>query len=88
MPALSPEREVAPGPDVVPATDLFPDILVESVRWHPQPSRRVARIQLQHAGPLELREGDIVAGALVRRIDPAAIEVQVGETRKRVAILP
>ena len=66
----------------------FPELRVESVRWHPEPERRVARVQLEEAGPLEVRQGDIVAGVLVTLIDPAAIEIQLGTSRKRVPLEP
>ncbi len=66
----------------------FPTIRVESVRWHPEPERRVAKVELEEAGPLEVRQGDIVAGVLVTLIDPAAIEIQLGTSRKRVPLEP
>jgi hypothetical protein len=66
----------------------FPDILVESVRWHPDPERRQARVQIGRRGALELHEGDIVGGALIHRIDPASVEIQVGDVRRRLDLAP
>ncbi len=73
-----------------PASDAeeIPEIHLRSVRWHPQAPRRVVSLDLPQMGPLELREGDIAAGVLVRRIDPGSIEVQVGSARKRIALQP
>lgn len=95
-PLISPPPELPPaparhGPGEVEESWLgvsFPDIRVDSVRWHPDPARRTAKVQFEAAGPLEVREGDIVAGLLVTLIDPAAIEVQLGENRKRVPLEP
>ena len=48
----------------------------------------MAKVQLEEAGLLEVRQGDIVAGVLVTLIDPAAIEIQLGTSRKRVPLEP
>jgi hypothetical protein len=66
----------------------FPEVRVQSVRWHPDSERRVARIDLPQVGPIDIREGDIVSGVLVVRIDPGAIELQLGSARRRVALGP
>ena len=62
----------------------FPDLSVEAVRWHPEPERRVARILLDGTRPVEAREGDIVAGVAIQRIDPGAVEVRLGDLRARL----
>jgi hypothetical protein len=36
--------------------------------------------------PVDVREGDIVAGVAVRRIDPGAVELTVGTSRMLVRI--
>jgi hypothetical protein len=66
----------------------FPDVTLNSVRWHPDAERRVAQVDLPQVGPLEIHEGDIVSGVLVVRIDPGAIELQVGSAHRRVTIGP
>jgi hypothetical protein len=66
----------------------FPDVTLNSVRWHPDAERRVAEVDLPQVGPLEIHEGDIVSGVLVVRIDPGAIELQVGSAHRRVTIGP
>jgi hypothetical protein len=66
----------------------FPTVTVSRVRWHPDPERRIAWIELEQAGPLEAREGDIVAGVMVRRIDPGAVEVQVGGSKRLIPLSP
>lgn len=71
----------APG-----SPDGFPQVVVTRVRWHPDPARREARVELDHAGPFDAREGDIIAGVMVRRIEPAAVEVGIGGKRALVSI--
>jgi hypothetical protein len=66
----------------------FPKVVIERLRWHPDPARREARLQLEQAGPLIAHEGDIVAGVLVRRIEPDAVEVQVGSARRLIPLVP
>ncbi len=62
----------------------FPDLSVETVRWHPEPERRVARILLDGTRPIEAREGDIIAGVAIQRIDPGAVEMRLGDIRARL----
>lgn len=66
----------------------FPEIVVESIRWHPVPARRVAKLSLRRRTVPDLREGDIVAGVRVHRIDPAKIEFRIGDSRKIVRLGP
>lgn len=89
------QQAVAPTP--TPATTArtpeaddgdFPAVRVHSVRWHPDKERRVARIDLAEVGPVDIHEGDIVSGLLVVRIDPGAVELQLGSAKRRVALGP
>jgi hypothetical protein len=48
----------------------------------------VAIVKLSDGAQAELHEGDIVSGAMVRRIDPAAIELTVGSVRRRLTLMP
>jgi hypothetical protein len=66
----------------------FPDLVLKSVRWHPDPSRRRATMIVDQARNLAVREGDIVQGALIQRIDPGTVELRVGMTRKRLQLEP
>ncbi len=68
-----------------PASSAFPEVRVESIRWHPTPERRVASLQFERQSAPEAREGDIVAGVLVYRIDPGAVELRVGSAQRTVA---
>jgi hypothetical protein len=68
------------------SADGFPRLTVEQVRWHPAPERRVARILLEDTRPVEAYEGDIIAGVAIHRIDPGAVELRLGDARRRIAI--
>ncbi len=57
----------------------FPDLSVHQVRWHPEPSRREALILLDDMRPFDAREGDIIAGVVVHRIDPGSVEFRLGD---------
>jgi hypothetical protein len=87
-PSVIPTRSDPPaeeeGRDVVLPIGI-PAVEIESVRWHPDPSRRVARLQIEQAGPLDVREGDIIAGVLIQTIRPAEVEVRVGA---RIGVIP
>jgi hypothetical protein len=94
-PAKRERRDDEPRPRAAAATappaaeiDEIPAIVLHSVRWHPLAPRRVVSLDLPQMGPLELHEGDIAGGVLVRRIDPGSIEVQVGSARKRISLEP
>jgi hypothetical protein len=82
------EAEKAPPPKPVRERAREPQVSVLSVRWHPDPARREVSIEMPQAGPLEAREGDIVAGVLVKRIEPAAVEVQIGDSLIVVPVTP
>jgi hypothetical protein len=64
------------GPTV---TGGFPDLSVHQVRWHPEPSRREALVLLDDMRPFDAREGDIIAGVVVHRIDPGSVEFRLGD---------
>ena len=74
------EAFVSPSP--------FPDIRVDSVVWHPDPARRQAVITLDDTRAADVREGDVIGGVTVVRIEPGAVEMKAGEERKRVGIAP
>lgn len=66
----------------------FPEVRIDRVRWHPEAERRLVWLEIDRAGPFEAREGDILAGAMIRRIDPGAVEIQIGSLRRRVPVEP
>jgi hypothetical protein len=76
------------GDEPLVITPDFPDLVLESVRWHPDPSRRRATMVVDQARNLAVREGDIVQGALIQRIDPGTVELRVGMARKRLQLEP
>jgi hypothetical protein len=94
--ARASEKRAAPAPSPTakpartPAADDgdFPEIVVQSVRWHPDAERREARLDLPQVGPIDIHEGDIVSGMLVVRIDPGAVELQLGSARRRLTLGP
>ncbi len=71
-----------------PVFTYFPELALESVRWHPDPSRRVANLVVDRARGITVREGDIVRGALIHRIDPGAVELRVGTAKKLLQMGP
>jgi len=72
------------------ATDSigFPEVRVDRIRWHPEAVRREASLRISDAAPIVTREGDIVAGLLVYRIEPAAVELRFGSQRKLTRLGP
>lgn len=66
----------------------FPELALESVRWHPDPSRRVANLLVDRGRGITVREGDIVRGALIHRIDPGTVELRVGTAKKLLQMGP
>ncbi len=68
------------------AAALFPGVQLTSVRWHPKPERRTIEIGVQGARPVVAHEGDLVEGIKVRRIDPGAVELEMGESRRRLSL--
>jgi len=86
-PAEPPEPEPSKALDAPLARDLpFPEVSLEAVRWHPDAERREARLMVDNRRPVDVREGDIIAGVAVRRIDPGAVELTVGASRMLVRI--
>jgi hypothetical protein len=91
-PAARPARDPAPrfaaaGAASTPST-AFPEVRVESIRWHPIPERRIASLQFEQQNAPEAREGDIVAGVLVYRIDPGAVELRIGSAQRVISPEP
>ena len=76
-PALSAEAE---------EPQSFPSLVLESVVWHPSSSRRRATLVLDGARAEDVREGDIVSGVAVDRIEPGFVSFRIGETLRRVAL--
>lgn len=64
----------------------FPALSLQSVRWHPEPDRRQARILLDDTRPVDAQEGDIIAGVAVHRIDPGAVELRMGGRVQRIKV--
>ncbi|MFQ5513832.1 MAG: hypothetical protein ACE5FG_05285 [Myxococcota bacterium] len=66
----------------------FPALHLESVRWHPDPSRRVARLIVDRIRGFDVHEGDIVQGARIRQINPGSVELELvsGSGRVRLRI--
>ncbi|MEE9279857.1 MAG: hypothetical protein V3V67_06750 [Myxococcota bacterium] len=62
--------------------DVFPDVRMDRIRWHPDPARRIAYLRVSGRPELAAYEGDIVAGLLVHRIDPDGVELGVGSARR------
>jgi hypothetical protein len=75
------------GREVLSAVE-FPTVVVESVRWHPSADRRVARMHVDLAGPLDVREGDMIAGVLIEKIRPGAVQIRVGGRTRIFPIAP
>ena len=82
------KRDPAPIVDIPTAPVGFPKLEVASIRWHPDPERREAIVIYEGAREVEAREGDIVAGIAIKRIDPSADEFGMGASRKRIRIEP
>jgi hypothetical protein len=86
-PAAAPAPKPAPparAPERVTAGVTFPTVFVDSIRWHPIPERRVASLRFEQQNAPEAHEGDIVAGVLVYRIDPGAVELRIGDAQRVV----
>ncbi len=71
-----------------PVFTYFPELALESVRWHPDPSRRVANLVVDRGRGITVREGDIVRGVLIHRIDPGTVELRVGTAKKLLQMGP
>ncbi len=77
----TPRRAAAPEP----RSNAFPEVRVESIRWHPSAERRVASLQFEQQDVPEAHEGDIVAGVLIYRIDPGSVELRIGSAQRTVS---
>jgi hypothetical protein len=82
--APAPKPKPAPEQPSTPSAVAFPTVSVERIRWHPIPERRVASLRFEQQNAPEAHEGDIVAGVLVYRIDPGAVELRIGDAQRIV----
>ncbi|MFQ5700020.1 MAG: hypothetical protein ACE5IL_17290 [Myxococcota bacterium] len=81
MPAAAP-RKASPA-----KLEREPLLLsVRQIRWHPDPARRSARVARSDGSVAEVQEGDIVEGALVRKIATDSVELAVGDERRRLTL--
>jgi hypothetical protein len=83
-PALEP-----PAPEATPSVPrhTLPDLIVKRTVWHPQPSRRIAVLQLaDDPTSLELREGDAIGPMVLVEIEPTGVTFlhEGVEVRRRV----
>jgi hypothetical protein len=85
-PAMDEPSRMAAAPSSPPAA--FPIVRVESIRWHPVSERRVVSLKFEQENATDAHEGDIVAGVLVYRIDPGAVELRVGSTSRVIRPVP
>lgn len=69
-PKPAPPKPHAPAPPAPPAVALP---VVEHTTWHPIAERRVAVVKLPGGGTQSVHEGELVAGALVKRIEPSGV---------------
>ena len=62
----------------------LPDLVVVRTSWHPDASRRSAKIRvLETDETLTLREGDAVGGLVIEEITPSSVLFQAGEVEIR-----
>ena len=59
---------------------------MSSIRWHPQRERRVAHLEFAQISVADAREGDIIAGVMVFRIEPDSVELRLGSASRRVSL--
>jgi hypothetical protein len=89
-PPLAPPREASASeiPPDSPVDDPlgFPNLVVSSVRWHPDPKRREATVEVDGAVAISAKEGDLVGGALLAKIGPGEVEFRVGMRSKTVHV--
>jgi hypothetical protein len=62
----------------------FPEVVVQSVLWHPDPLRRQATILIDGQLTTDAREGDLIGGVFIDRIQPGTVELRMGQERRRV----
>jgi hypothetical protein len=70
----APEPKVkAPEPKPAPIIQaLAPSVRVEQTRWHPDPTRRTALLEVD-GGSQEVREGDSLGALVVTKIEPSGV---------------
>ncbi len=75
------------GSEVESAASLtFPEMRVESVRWHPDPNLRRAVVLVDGVRSEEISEGDLFEGLLIDRIDPGSVQFTLGNESTTVKL--
>ena len=67
--------------------DRLNAVAVESVRWHPDPKRREVTLVVDGSREVDAREGDVISGMLIHRIDPGTIEIHEGNRERLLSLL-
>jgi len=93
-PRPEPEAQSAAKPEPVRPDEFkrvapagFAEVTVVRTAWHPKPERRSAKVRIVETDELvTAREGDTVAGLVLREITPSAVVFSAGdvEIRRRV----
>lgn len=89
LPPPEPPPERRPAGRIVesdPWEVSFPDLRLEAVRWHPDAARREARLLVDDTRSVAAREGDVIVGVAIQRIDPGAVELRLGNTTRLIRI--
>lgn len=87
-PIGSTDRPVANIADAKPIERVtrpdVPDVTVIRTSWHPDPSRRSARVRVEASEDvLTLKEGDAVGALVIKEISPSAVVFEAGEVEVR-----
>ncbi len=90
-PSASSDRPVAKTSEADPIERVtrpdVPDVTVLRTAWHPDPSRRSARVRLEASEEvLTVKEGDAIGALVLKEISPSAVLFEAGdvEVRRRV----
>ncbi len=59
---------------------------LEAVRRHPDSTRREARLLVDSTRSVSAREGDVIVGVAVYRIEPGAVELRLGDTIRLIRV--
>ena len=72
-PEAAAPKAKAPEPKPAPIIQaLAPSVRVEQTRWHPDPTRRTALLEVD-GGPQEVQEGDSLGSLVVTKIEPSGV---------------
>lgn len=87
-PIGSTDRPVAKTADATPIERVarldVPDVTVIRTSWHPDSSRRSARVRVEASDDvLTLKEGDAVGALVIKEISPSAVVFEAGEVEVR-----